>query len=430
MVAVIHQSSSLRNILNYNEHKLKEGKAVCLEAAGFLKEAGDLKFTEKLNRFEKLIELNQSTKVNSLHISLNFDPSEQLSDERLQEIAAVYMNKIGFGEQPYLVYKHMDAGHPHVHLVTTNIKPDGRAITLHNLAKIKSKNARLEIEKQFGLVTAQGSKEQEVYRLKPVNAAVLDYGKTETKRAVGNVLNKVLAEYQFSSLPELNAVLGLYNIVADTGGEGSRIKAHGGLVFRVLDEQGEKVGMPIKASLFHSKPTLKNLRLRFTEKAAKKEQLKPRLKNAIDLALLRGKIDLAGLTEVLKKEGIDVLARQNKDGMIYGLTYVDHRQKVVFNGSELGKGYSAKAILERCANVEAGEEKKINRETEKLWKGRAVKAGRESVNTAQIGAGEEKNTTGAGIVEMLLDPGEQPEVMDWQLKRKKRKKKRQHLPPL
>src|ERR1700750_2539327 len=99
MVAVIHQSSSLRNILNYNEHKLKEGKAVCLEAAGFLKEAGDLNFAEKLNRFEKLTELNQSTKVNGLHISLNFDPSEQLSDELLREIAAVYMDKIGFGEQ-------------------------------------------------------------------------------------------------------------------------------------------------------------------------------------------------------------------------------------------------------------------------------------------------------------------------------------------
>jgi hypothetical protein len=429
MVAVIHQSSSLRNILNYNEHKLKEGKAVCLEASGFIKGASDLNFFEKLHRLEKLTELNQRTKVNSLHISLNFDPSEQFSDERLREIATAYMDKIGFGEQPYLLYKHSDAGHPHVHLVTTNIKSDGKAITLHNLAKIKSKQARLEIEKEFKLVPAERSKQQETFRLKPVNAAKVDYGKTETKRAIGNVLNKVIAEYQFASLPELNAVLGLYNIVADTGGEGSRVKQHEGLVFRILDEEGNKAGTPIKASLFHSKPTLKNLKVKFTEKAVKKEPLKPRLKNAIDLLLLQGKMDLSGLIAALKKEGIDVVIRQNKDGVIYGITYVDHRQKAVFNGSDLGKGYSAKAVLERCAKGVAGEGKNNIGEKEKMGQSRAAETGRRSVNRIKDFASEEKNIRLPRLIETLLDPGYQPELIDWQLKRKKRKKRRKRLSP-
>ncbi|QKJ32875.1 relaxase/mobilization nuclease domain-containing protein [Mucilaginibacter mali] len=429
MVAVIHQSGSLRNILNYNEHKLAAGKAVCLEASGFIKDAFDLNFFDKLRRFEKLTELNQRTTVNSLHISLNFDPSEQLSDECLREIAAVYMDKIGFGEQPYLLYKHNDAGHPHVHLVTTNIKADGKAITLHNLAKIKSKNARLEIEKEFRLVPAEGRKQQQNFRLKPVDAAKVDYGKTETKRAIGNVLNKLIAEYQFASLPELNAVLGLYNIVADAGGDGSRVKLHEGLVFRILDEQGNKVGTPVKASLFHSKPTLKNLRSQFAEKTVKKEPLKPRLKNIIDLILLYGKIDLPEFVAALKKEGIDVVVRQNKDGVVYGITYVDHRQKAVFNGSDLGKGYSAKAILERCANIGASEEKKQIGEKEKMGQSRAAKEGWRSVNAGQNIAGEGKNGTGMGLIETLLDPGYQPEGMDWQLKRSKKKKNRRRLSP-
>jgi len=358
MVAVIHQSSSLRHVLSYNEQKMKEGKATCLAASGFLKEPADLHFKEKLRRLEKLTELNQMTKVNSLHISLNFDPSEQLSDECLREIAAVYMDKIGFGKQPYLLYKHSDAGHPHVHLVTTNIQQDGRAITLHNLAKIKSKMARLEVEKMFGLVVAEGSKQRELFHLKPVNAARVDYGKAETKRAISQVLNKVLSEYYFASLPELNAVLGLYHVFADTGGEGSRVKQHEGLVFHVLDEHGNKVGVPVKASLFYSKPTLKNLRLRFAEKAVHKEPLKQRVKNVIDLALLQGGRGLPDVTASLKSAGLDVVIRKNKDGVIYGITYVDHRGKVVFNGSDLGKGYSAKAILERCANGVTGEGKK------------------------------------------------------------------------
>jgi hypothetical protein len=431
MVAVVHQSSSVRNILNYNEHKLKKGVAVCLEASGFIKEPVELNFFEKLRRFEKLTELNQRTQVNSLHISLNFDPSETLSDELLREIAAAYMEKIGFAEQPYLLYKHSDAGHPHIHLITTNIKPDGKAITLHNLAKVKSKAARLEIEKEFGLVAAEGSKQNEVFRLKPVNAAKIDYGKTETKRAIGNVLNKVISEYQFASLPELNAVLGLYNIVADTGGEGSRIAAHDGLVFRILNEQGEKVGTPVKASLFHSQPTLKNLKLKFAEKAGKKESLKPRLRNAIDMALLNDRIDLASLAAALKKEGIDMVIRQNKDGVIYGITYVDHRygQKAVFNGSELGKGYSAKAILERCAYVGTGEGKKPNGEAKKVAQGKAAKERWQNVNPAANLAGEGKNITGPGFIEILLEPEYQAETMDWNFKRKKKKKKRQRISP-
>jgi hypothetical protein len=431
MVAVVHQSSSVRNILNYNEQKLKEGVAVCLEASGFIKDPCDLNFFEKLRRFEKLTELNQRTQVNSLHISLNFDPSETLSDELLREIAAAYMEKIGFAEQPYLLYKHSDAGHPHVHLITTNIKPDGKAITLHNLAKVKSKAARLEIEKEFGLVAAEGSKQNEVFRLKPVNAAKIEYGKTETKRAIGNVLNKVVAEYQFASLPELNAVLGLYNIVADTGGESSRVAAHEGLLFRVLNEHGEKIGTPIKSSLLYSKPTLKNLKIKFAEKVAKKEPLKPRLKNAIDLALLNNKIDLDSLVGELKKEGIDMVIRQNKEGVIYGITYVDHRynQKAVFNGSELGKGYSAKAILERCAYMGAGEEKKQIGEAAKVGQSRAAKESWQSVNPAANLAGDGKNITGPGLMETLLEPEYQAESMDWNFKRKKKKKKRPRMSP-
>jgi hypothetical protein len=431
MVAVVHQSSSVRNVLNYNEHKVKDGVAVCLEASGFIKEPSDLNFFEKLRRFGKLTELNQRTQVNSLHISLNFDPSETLSDDLLREIAAAYMDKIGFGEQPWLLYKHSDAGHPHVHLITTNIKPDGKAITLHNLAKVKSKAARLEIEKEFGLVAAEGSKQNEVFRLKPVNAAKIEYGKTETKRAIGNVLNKVIAEYQFASVPELNAVLGLYNIVADTGGEGSRIAAHEGLVFRVLDEHGEKIGTPIKASLFHSQPTLKNLKLKFADKKGKKESLRPRLKNALDMALLSDRIDLASLQATLKKEGIDMVIRQNADMVIYGITYVDHRynQKVVFNGRDVGKAYGAKAILERCAYTGPSEGKNNMGEAKKTAQAKVKKQWVPYKDPKGNLAGEGKNIPGMGLIETLLEPEYQGEMMDWNFKRKKKKKKRQRMSP-
>ncbi len=52
--------------------------------------------------------------------------------------------------------------------------------------------------------------------------------------------------------------------------------------------------------------------------------------------------------KALQKENIQVVLRQNEKGVIYGITYVDHRSKCVFNGSHLGKQYSANAIQQRC----------------------------------------------------------------------------------
>lgn len=434
MVAVIHSSSSLRNILNYNEQKVNAGLAVCLEAAEYPKDVCDLNFCQKLSRLEKLTELNQQTKVNSVHISLNFDSSEQLSEDRLREIAAVYMYKIGFAGQPYLLYQHNDAGHPHVHLVTTNIKPDGRRIELHNLGRNQSEKARRKIEIDFGLVKAEESRQREAYRLKPVDPRKVVYGRVESKRAMGNVINTVLKNYKYGSLAELNAVLQLYNITADRGSEDSRIFRHQGLVYRILDGQGNKVGVPVKASDFHFKPTLKYLAEKFVINATGRDQYKARLRNTIDLALLGGELSLTGLIGALQKEGVDTVLRQNSEGVFYGITYVDHRSRCVFNGSAIGKAYSAKAILERCASTGADERKikTVLGEKERLGgtgsKGQApgYEAGKQAASSFNAG---ETPPDIKGLSDALLQQEDQPERMDWELKRKRKKKKRQRIEP-
>ena len=425
MVAVIHSSGSLRNCLNYNEQKVRSGDARLLDAGYYPMDAANMTFYQKLSRLEKLTELNQRTKVNSMHISLNFHPSEKLPDDLLKEIAEVFLEKIGFAGQPYLLYQHSDSGHPHIHLVTTNIKADGRAINLHNIGKDRARPACVEMEKQYGLVVAGGKENNLGERFKPVNVQRALYGKMETKKAMNGIINAVTGSYNFTSLEQLNAVLGLYNLVVDTGTHGSRVYKHEGLVFRILDEAGNKVGVPVKASDFYGKPTLKRLRELFEKNGQSRDSLKKNLKTAIDLALLDGKMSLGDLIAGLKGEGIDVVVRRGSGGVVYGLTYVDHKKKVIFNGSELGKAYGAQGILGRCQNAVAGEGKKHIGETAKLGQKRAVESGRYSVTNTQNMAGHAVNS--AGLVGTLLDAGEQVQVMDWQLKRKKKKKKRQKV---
>ena len=348
MVAIIKTGHSIRAMLNYNENKIKEGKAECIGQGNYPVDADRLTYAMKLNRLERQCKLNENVKRKTVHISLNFDPSEvSLPKEKLLEIAGCYMDKIGFINQPYLVYQHHDAGHPHIHITTINIQESGKRIAMHNIGKDKSEPARKEIEQAFNLVKAENQKKKE-YKPEPVSARV-QYGKAETKKAIENVLSFVVTNYKYTSLPELNAVLKLYNIEADKGTANSRVARHNGLLYHVLDEKGNRVSIPIKASLFSDKPTLKNLEKKFTANEITRQPDKTRIKNAINTALLKNNlIILPQLVKQLQKEAIDTVLRQNAEGLVYGVTFVDHKTKAVFNGSRIGKEYSVKGLLDKC----------------------------------------------------------------------------------
>ena len=425
MVARLREGNSLKQSFYYNENKVKDGVAICLMAENYPRDLSDLTEQMRLRMLTKLAELRPSVSVNSLHISLNFDPSEKLSQDKLCAIAKDYMDRIGFGHQPYLVYEHKDAGHPHIHILTTNIEIDGGKIDLHKLGYRKSEPARKAIEIEFGLVKAEESRNTEKYRLEAVSARAV-YGRTETKRAVQNVLQSVLFSYKYSCLPELNALLRLYNINADRGAEGTKMNKGNGLIYRVLDEYGKPIGSPIKASAFHMKPTLKFLDERYKINEKVKEQLKRRTKSAIDLSLLRSQPSLESLKTVLEKSGINLVIRQNEDGKIFGLTFVDHKNKVVFNGSELGKAYSAKAILERCEDLKIQSfnsgKQADNTITEKL-SGIKDNTG---VNSIYVADDMASDTANLSLWETLLQPEQlyEPTPYPFRLSKKKKRKKK------
>jgi len=205
MVAKITTPKSIEAALNYNEKKVQKSKAVCLHAANYLKDAKDMNFYQKLAGFERLNSLNERATTKTLHVSLNFDPSEKLAESKLLQIASAYMEMIGFGQQPYLVYKHEDAGHPHIHIVSTTIKADGSRINTHNIGRNQSEKARKEIEQLYGLVKAERQQQLPKPGIKPVDVEKTVYGKSETKRSISNIVGAVYSQYKFTSLPEFNA---------------------------------------------------------------------------------------------------------------------------------------------------------------------------------------------------------------------------------
>lgn len=346
MVAKVISGKTIRGVLSYNENKVKEGTAACIKAEGFPVKADGLSFNDKLQTFLEYQLLNWKVKTNAIHISLNFDKSDRLDQSSLETIADTYMNKIGFGSQPYLVYQHFDAAHPHIHLVTTNVKVDGSRIDLHNIGRDRSEIARKEIEIEFKLVKAQGRKrDNEILKLADLTRAV--YGKSETKRTISNIVNAVVRSYKFTSIHELNAVLRQFNVTADQGKEGTLIRAKHGLRYFLLDKKGLPIGVPIKASSIYGKPTLQFLSGQFELNELRREPHMERLRNIIDAFDTKTGKQFQDFVNHMVSNDVYPVVRQNEHGRIYGLTFIDNKTKCVFNGSALGKQYSAQGIQNR-----------------------------------------------------------------------------------
>jgi len=425
MVAIIKTSASLRRPFHYNENKVEQGVAELLLTQNYPVEEATQSADIRLKYMLKLTELNSRTSVNTVHISLNFAPGEDFKTKKLQEIAKEYMRGIGFDNQPYLVYKHNDAGHPHLHIVTTNIALDGKRIALHNIGKLKSEPTRKAIEKRFGLVPAEFQKKG-LFIAKPVSISRLNYGKSETKHSIGNVLEYVLKSYRFASLPELNAVLKGYRIVADRGAEESRIFKNRGLVFRVLDSSDNKIGVPIKASSFHFKATLNSIESKFESNKVERKKHINSIRSAIDLTVL--KMPKSSLDEVIKsleKQGIVTVKRENQEGRLYGITFVDHRTKCVFNGSSLGKKYSANGLLDRI---------EINRKNDAITTEAYIKSPNQSLENpcAQrpiIPVTDKEtrssNSSSRGMLDTVIAPEETYSYLPFEWRKKKRKKRKQ-----
>ncbi|TWI85760.1 relaxase/mobilization nuclease-like protein [Lacibacter cauensis] len=409
--------------LHYNEHKVQQGTAMCIAAVNYLREANEMNVSQKLAGFLQRTSLNERATTKTLHVSLNFDPSEQLSEQQLLSIAAAYMEQIGFAAQPYLVYRHFDAAHPHMHIVSTTIKSDGSRINTHNIGRNQSEKARKEIEASFGLIKAERQQRLRTPAIKPVDVATVVYGKSETHRSISNVVSAVFSQYVFCSLPEFNAALQQFNVVADRGSEKGRIYSKRGLLYRVLDEKGTKTGVPIKASAIGCQPTLDRLEKKFATHTTARQSLQPFVKAKLDECLVKSPASVQELIVLLQQKKIYTVLRQNAEGRLYGITFVDNQNKAVLNGSAIGKGYSIAALQKTFATAATVNTKKAAADVSR--KMNPVPAKEFSLTNVRTVT---KQQTGSkeNLFVRLLTPEQTFTNTPYHLLKKKRKKKRKN----
>ena len=340
MVAKITIGNGLFGAIKYNADKVNEGKGQLLDTNKIFNDGtGRVDIVQALHDFERHMPNQMRTEKPVIHISLNPHPDDRLTDKELTEMAHEYMQRMGYGDQPYIIVKHEDIDRHHLHIVSVRVDEQGKRIN-SDFTKRRSLAIVQDFERRYGLHQGnkRGNKQQNP--LHPVNT---DTG--DIKKQVGNTVKAVFSTYQFQTIGELRALLSLYNRTVDEVRGNAKGEDYNGLVYSVIDKEGEKIGNPFKSSLFGKSVGYEALQNKaaFSKKNIKDRNLTEPTKRALEYALKRT-YDKDELVKMLKEKCIDCVFRYTDEGRLYGATFIDHRTHCVLNGSRIGKEFSANAL--------------------------------------------------------------------------------------
>ena len=336
MIAKISSTENLGGVLGYNFKKVEKGEASILLAAELYQDReGRYTMEDVLADMEALIPKNCRTKKTVFHCSLNPHPDEKLSDERLTQIAKEYMEALGYGNQPYIVFKHNDIAREHIHIVSLRIDGEGKKIN-DKFEKRRSKQITDALERKYNLIPSSKVTDREMKEVSKI-----DTTKGNIKEQVAETLLSVLKHYEFCSLGELNAILSVYNLAVEEVKTEFRGKKYEGLVYVPTDDKGDKVSSPIHASDI-------GRGVGYTAVQNRMQKSKQAIKPLISIIRYRVLQTMRTspkteeeLRQRLEEQGLRAVIRKNESGRIYGITFIDDKEGIALNGSRLGKGYAA-----------------------------------------------------------------------------------------
>ncbi|PIF45312.1 relaxase/mobilization nuclease-like protein [Chryseobacterium sp. 52] len=347
MIANIGRGENLMGALLYNQLKVEKENGQILYTQKIVETLdGSYSTSQLIHSFQPYLLANNKTEKPVLHISLNPHPKDQVSDEKFQAIAQDYMEQMGYGNQPFVVFKHTDIDRTHIHIVSVCIDEEGRKIS-DKFERRRSVNISRALEEKYGLLPAT---EMEHHENNKVFHSI-DQKAGDLKSQIASVVRHLPKYYRFQSLGEYNALLSLFNITAqEVKGELQGIPKQG-LVYFALNENGKKTSNPFKASLFGKQAGHMMLQEHFEKSKAslKKEPLQALIKNKVEVAM-HSALNEVGFKNHLLEHGINTVIRRNNEGRIYGVTFIDHGSKTVWNGSRLGKEFSANIFNELWNN--------------------------------------------------------------------------------
>ena len=337
MIAKISSSANLAGALGYNFKKVDTGGASVLLAGGLYEPPGaTYTLHEVLSDMQALIPSKCRTKNLVFHCSLNPHPKEKLTDENLIRIAQEYMQALGYGSQPYIVFKHHDTEREHIHIVSLRVNSAGEKIN-DKFENRRSKRITDHLEHKYGLIPSTPSKEQRTNAPTSQENLTSDNIRSE----IAQTLRGILTHYHFCSLGEFKAIIGGYQLTVEEVKNSYRGREYNGIVYAPTDEAGNKLCPPLHASKVGRGVGYTALQSKMRQSKQRIKPFLPEIRQRVLAVMRTSPRTEEELLASLEKSGLRCLIRKSEGGRIYGITFIDDNLGIALNGSRLGKGYAA-----------------------------------------------------------------------------------------
>ena len=328
-------SKDLKKTLTYNFRKVDRDQADIL-LSGQLSADGRLTAERVFREMTAYIPSGARTKNIVFHASINPRPDEPLSDDRLRTIAHEYLRRLGYGDQPFIVFKHRDIAREHIHLVSTRVRHDGRKIR-DTMEHVRSTRIMRRLEAKFGLMPSSPSRKKEGVSAQP---SAVEIGAGDIKRQVAAAVKHVLGRYAFQSVGEMNQLLARFRVTAEEVKTERKGRPFDGIVYAATDADGHKICTPIKASEIGRKVSYAALRRHFEQSKGVVRERSVVIRRAI-ADVMQTSPDRAEFIDRMRERGIETILRINTAGRLYGITFIGDANGIAVNGSRLGKGFAA-----------------------------------------------------------------------------------------
>lgn len=369
MIIKIQKGDTIDGALNYNWSKEKRDVADILGRNMLLgcESADDMRryFASRLRR-----SMGRKPSKPIFTVSINPAPEdlERLTDDDLREISDFYMQGMGYGDQPYIIFRHRDIEREHLHIVSVTVDREGKRIDSFN-DRYRSSRLRREIEMRWGLARAEGRrtdrkllrkermKEERESALRKENA--MTTGAADLRAGMRRAL-RLAERYRYRSLWEYNSVLRRYNLEAEVKEIETAEGVRRGIVYYNTDEEGRRTSAGIKGSAISREFSYGGFEKRTEENKTPDEGRRKRRKDVAETiarkaeSLLRRGVTEREFDEAMEAYGIRVLKAVNGEGVTYGMSFTDLGSGEILKASEVSRNLTAGKIRERLRDESEG----------------------------------------------------------------------------
>ena len=356
VVKISPAAESVTSSFNYNDFKVENGVATIL----YMENIDDVQ-----NPLDTLIHYENGRgrcRKPSFHMSINPGPKDKMTDGKVVAFTRELMEGLGYGAQPFIIFRHNDIEREHYHVVSVRVDKTGKKINDSNEHR-RCQKLLEQLAKKYGFVIGNRKesanqehvpdpyKDPEAFEqwleknpppdYLPEDAELLedprviylrfDKSKGGAKKQMEEIVKQAM-KYHFTSIDQFKALMKHFGVAVDLPKSVRKLY----LTYSGIDlKRGTRCTDRIHEKYLDI-PSLEGVVLHMeAEKSRDKEAEEARLVGIVAKALADGK-DKREVNKLLAKRNIFIIVSKGKDGTVKDVTYIDHAKHTVFSGNLKG----------------------------------------------------------------------------------------------